>query len=100
MISSEVVVDQSVPPNLASFDVCVYEEARLIIDKWDFSLMLEKMQEPSHAGWSVERIDTAIADYKRYMSITKALGGYQLVPNGEIDRIANNYLMYSSWFKE
>ncbi len=93
MISSEVVIDQSVTPNLASFDVFAYDEARLVIDKWDFSLMREKMQEPSHAGWTVERIDAAIADYKRYMAITKALGGYQLVPNGEIDRIWHEHIL-------
>ena len=70
-----------------------YDNARQIIDKWDFSLMRIKMQEPSHAGWSLERIDVAIEDYKRYMAVTKSLNGYQLVPNGEIDRIWHEHIL-------
>lgn len=70
-----------------------YLKARQIVDTWDFSLMRIKMQEPSHAGWNLERIDTAIEDYRRYMAITKALGGYQLVPNGEIDRIWHEHIL-------
>jgi hypothetical protein len=93
VISSEVVVNSNITPNFASFDVSAYEEASAIIEKWDFSLMREKMQEPSHAGWTLERIDAAIIDYKRYMAITKALDGYQLVPNGEIDRIWHEHIL-------
>lgn len=70
-----------------------YLQARQIVDKWDFSLMRIKMQEPTHAGWDLGRIDAAIEDYRRYMAITKALDGYQLVPNGEIDRIWHEHIL-------
>ena len=74
-------------------DKSAYESARQIVDQWDFSLMRIKMQELSHAGWDLPRIDTAIEDYKRYMAITKSLNGYQLVPNGDIDRIWHEHIL-------
>ena len=70
-----------------------YVQARAIVDTWDFSLMRIKMQEPNHAGWDIERIDAAIEDYRRYMAVTKALDGYQLIPNGEIDRIWHEHIL-------
>ncbi len=63
------------------------------VKDWDFALAIEKMQEPRYGGWSKDRALKAVEDYKRYLAITKALKGYQLVPNGDLDEIWHLHLL-------
>lgn len=68
-------------------------EALQKVGPWDFSLTKEKLLEPSYAGWTIDRADAAERDYKRYMAITAALSGQQLVPNGDIDRFWHEHIL-------
>ena len=70
-----------------------FDKAFALVSKWDFSLTKIKLLEPDYAGWTKERANTAEIDYKRYLSVTKALGGYQLVPNGDIDRFWHEHIL-------
>ena len=45
------------------------------------------------AAWGLQRAEKAVENYKRYMAITKALGGVQLVPNGDIDEIWHMHIL-------
>ena len=82
-------MDLSVP----KFDQTVFDSAMDQVSKWDFSLTKQKLLEPDYAGWSVERAEKAEEDYKRYLALTKALGGFQPVPNGEIDRFWHEHIL-------
>ncbi|MEC5208748.1 hypothetical protein QF022_003704 [Vogesella perlucida] len=64
-----------------------------IVRTWDFTLTKKKLLEPGYAGWSQERADAAEQGYKRYLAITKALNGYQPVPNGDIDRFWHEHIL-------
>ena len=75
------------------FDQAIFDSAMSQIEKWDFSLTKEKLLEPDYAGWSMERAENAEKDYKRYLALTKALGGFQPVPNGEIDRFWHEHIL-------
>ncbi len=70
-----------------------FNDAMNIVKEWNFSLAVRKLQEPSYGSWSEERALNAVEDYKRYLAITKALNGYQLVPNGDLDEIWHLHLL-------
>ena len=76
-----------------SLDKDVLESALTEVNSWDFSLTIEKLQEKSYAGWSLNRILIAEKGYKQYLAMTKALGGKQLVPNGDIDRFWHEHIL-------
>jgi len=69
------------------------ERAYQTIEKWDFTLTKQKLLEPEYAGWTEERANAAEVGYKRYLAITKALNGFQLVPNGDIDRFWHEHIL-------
>lgn len=77
----------------SSFQKEKFEAAMSIVSKWDFSLTKQKLQESDYAGWTEERTEKAEENYKRYLSVTKALDGYQLVPNGDIDRFWHEHIL-------
>jgi len=76
-----------------NFDMVKFNEAMEIVKEWDFSLAIKKLQEPSYGSWSESRALQAVEDYKRYLSITKTLNGYQLVPNGDLDEVWHLHLL-------
>lgn len=71
-----------------------------LVEKWDFTLTKEKLLEPGYAGWSPERIKKAEENYKRYLALTKALNGYQPVPNGDIDRFWHEHILDTKRYAE
>lgn len=75
------------------FNQPIFDAAMSQVSKWDFSLTKQKLLEPAYAGWSMERTEKAEIDYKRYLALTKALGGFQPVPNGEIDRFWHEHIL-------
>jgi hypothetical protein len=75
------------------FNKEVFNQAMTITAKWDFKLAVEKILENKQDKWNANRAQTAIKNYKRYMAITKALGGVQLVPNGDIDEIWHMHIL-------
>ncbi len=70
-----------------------FDRALETVANWDFSLTIEKLQEPQYAGWSESRARAAEKNYKRYLAVTKGLNGYQLVPNGDIDRFWHEHIL-------
>lgn len=82
------------PVNLKTiFQQAEFDKAIALVSEWDFSLTKQKMLEPDYAGWPEERIEQAEKNYKRYLSVTKALDGYQLVPNGDVDRFWHEHIL-------
>ena len=71
----------------------VLEETLRLLETWDFSLTIEKLQEEAYAGWNLERAKKAELGYKRYLAVTKASGGHQPVPNGDIDRFWHEHIL-------
>lgn len=67
------------------FDQAVFDQAIEVTNAWNFELAIKKLLEVKNGEWDLNRAEAAVQDYKRYMAVTKALGGVQLVPNGEID---------------
>ena len=63
-----------------------------IMKNWDFSLTVKKLTDSDSEKWSSDRALKAVEDYKKYLAVTKALNGYQLVPNAEIDEIWHFHL--------
>ena len=63
-----------------------------IMKDWDFSLTVKKVTDSDSEKWSSDRALKAVEDYKKYLAVTKALNGYQLVPNAEIDEIWHFHL--------
>lgn len=76
-----------------SFQSDEFNKAFSLVSRWDFSLTKRKLLEPDYAGWTAERADTAELNYKRYLAVTKALNGYQLIPNGDIDRFWHEHIL-------
>ena len=70
-----------------------FDSAMNIVQNWDFSLAVKKLQESNNKGWSESRALKAVEDYKRYLALTKALDGFQLVPNGDLDEIWHLHLL-------
>ncbi|MDP8033661.1 hypothetical protein QJU43_04265 [Pasteurella atlantica] len=73
------------------FDKTIFEKAQQIVNKWDFSLAIDKLCE--REDWNKERAEKAVADYRIYMAATKALNGEQMVPNGDIDEIWHMHIL-------
>lgn len=76
-----------------SFDELVFTEALAIAKTWNFNLAIQKLIESSPERWDLVSTKKAVLDYQRYMAVTKALGGIQLVPNGDIDEIWHMHIL-------
>lgn len=75
------------------FDNAVFEQALASTVAWDFSLAIEKILDTKGGEWTRVRAEKAVHNYKRYMAVTKALGGLQMVPNGDIDEIWHMHIL-------
>ena len=75
------------------FQEVAFKKAEALVSGWDFSLTVAKLQELDYAGWTKERAELAEKNYKRYLAVTKALDGYQLVPNGDVDRFWHEHIL-------
>ena len=75
------------------FNNTVFEQALALTVTWDFKLAIEKLLERKSGEWTRERAEKAVENYTRYMALTKALGGLQLVPNGDIDEIWHMHIL-------
>lgn len=64
-----------------------------IVRGWNFDLATQKLVESKPEAWTLERAEKAVENYKRYIAITKALGGVQLVPNADIDEIWHMHIL-------
>jgi len=71
----------------------IFEEAMVLVKDLDFTLAIKKLQTENAGGWTEDRAIKAVEGYKRYLAITKALDGFQLVPNADIDEIWHYHLM-------
>ncbi len=69
------------------FEEAVFNQAIKATNAWNFELAVKKLLEVKSGQWDLNRAEAAVRNYKRYMAVTKALGGVQLVPNGDIDEI-------------
>ncbi len=76
-----------------SFDEIMFTEALATTQKWNFELAIQKLVESNPKQWDFVRAEKAVLDYQRYMAVTKALGGVQLVPNGDIDEIWHMHIL-------
>lgn len=76
-----------------SFDEFVFTESLATTKKWNFELAIQKLVESNPEQWNLVRAKKAVLDYQRYMAVTKALGGVQLVPNGDIDEIWHMHIL-------
>lgn len=79
--------------NTEQFDNAVFKSALTLTDAWDFELAIKKIVEIKDGAWDLTRAILAVKNYKRYMAVTKALGGVQLVPNGDIDEIWHMHIL-------
>ncbi len=75
------------------FEQTVFDRAIEITNAWNFELAVEKLIEVKNGEWDLDRAEAALRNYKRYMAVTKALGGVQLVPNGDIDEIWHMHIL-------
>jgi hypothetical protein len=75
------------------FDYAVFAQALKLTDAWDFELAKKKIVEVKGGAWDFARAEAAVLNYKRYMAVTKALGGVQLVPNGDVDDIWHMHIL-------
>jgi hypothetical protein len=75
------------------FNKQVFDQAIMVTANWKFELAVEKILDIKQGEWSLARALKAIDNYKRYMAVTKALGGIQLVPNGDIDEIWHMHIL-------
>lgn len=75
------------------FEEAVFDQAIEATNAWNFELAVEKLLEVKSGQWDLNRAEAAVRNYKRYMAVTKALGGVQLVPNGDIDEIWHMHIL-------
>lgn len=75
------------------FDEQVFTEAFSQTKKWGFELAIQKILESKSDEWNLERAEKAVLNYQRYIAVTKALGGIQLVPNADIDEIWHMHIL-------
>lgn len=75
------------------FDYSVFNQALELTNAWDFELAVKKIVEVKGGAWDLGRAEAAVQNYKRYMAVTKALGGVQLVPNGDIDEVWHMHIL-------
>ena len=78
---------------MQSFNGHTFTEALTKTKKWNFELAIQKLIDSNPEQWNLERAEKAILDYQRYMAVTKALGGIQLVPNAGIDEIWHMHIL-------
>lgn len=76
-----------------SFDEIIFTDALAETQKWNFELATKKIVESNPEQWDLVRAEKAVLDYQRYMAVTKALGGVQLVPNRDIDEIWHMHIL-------
>lgn len=72
-------------------DQIALDKALVLTENWNFDLAKEKLLESKK--WSNVKADRAVSDYKKYMALMKAMNGYQLVPNEEIDEIWHMHIL-------
>ncbi|CAH2904092.1 MAG: hypothetical protein PCALPYG88_7177 [uncultured Paraburkholderia sp.] len=75
------------------FEQANFDQAIAITNAWSFDLAVKKLLETKNGEWDMNRAEAAVKNYKRYMAVTKALGGVQLVPNGDIDEIWHMHIL-------
>ena len=75
------------------FNKEIFDQALVQTNSWNFELAVEKVLDIKQGAWTLERAQKAVENYKRYMAVTKALGGTQLVPNGDIDEIWHMHIL-------
>lgn len=75
------------------FNQAVFDQAIEVTNAWNFELAIKKLLEVKNGEWDLNRAEAAVRNYKRYMAVTKALGGVQLVPNGEIDETWHMHIL-------
>ncbi|RTE65353.1 hypothetical protein EH243_13025 [Amphritea opalescens] len=75
------------------FDKIMFKSALVVTAQWDFGLAIQKLLESNPEQWNRLRAEKAVLDYQRYMAVTKALGGIQLVPNADIDEIWHMHIL-------
>jgi hypothetical protein len=75
------------------FNKEAFDQAMTVTAGWNFELAIKKILEIKQNEWSLERVQKAVNKYKRYMAVTKALGGIQLVPDGDIDEIWHMHIL-------
>lgn len=78
---------------IRSFDELMFTEALTVTKKWNFDLAIKKIVELKPEMWDLARAEKAVLDYQRYMALTKAMGGVQLVPNGDIDEVWHMHIL-------
>lgn len=76
-----------------NFDKNAFNNALEIVEKWDFSLAIEKLISTNPIEWDLKRAEEAVKNYKRYMAVTKATNGQQLVPNADIDQVWHLHIL-------
>ncbi|MCM1958214.1 hypothetical protein NCZ17_02355 [Acinetobacter modestus] len=76
---------------MLKIDQMALGKALIVTESWNFDLAKEKLLESK--GWSSSKIERAISDYKKYMALMKAMNGYQLVPNEEIDEVWHMHIL-------
>ena len=59
------------------FEKTVFDQAMEKTNAWNFELAVEKLLELKADQWDLSRAQAAVQNYKRYMAVTKALGGVQ-----------------------
>ncbi|WP_157268000.1 glycine-rich domain-containing protein [Azohydromonas aeria] len=70
-----------------------FGRAMNLVSGWNFDLATRKLLESKPEIWTLDRAEKAVESYKRYMAVTKALGGVQLVPNADIDEIWHMHIL-------
>lgn len=75
------------------FNKVAFEKALVVTMGWNFDLAVEKLLEIKAGDWTEVRAEKAVLNYQRYMAVTKALGGLQLVPNADIDEIWHMHIL-------
>jgi len=78
---------------MLKFEQPVFDHAMAITSTWNFDLAVAKLLEAKPSEWNSDRAEAAVRNYQRYMAVTKALGGVQLVPNGDIDEIWHMHIL-------
>ena len=75
------------------FDKDVFMKGFEATEAWNFDLAIKKIIETKSCTWDLCRAENAVLNYRRYLAVTKALGGTQLVPNGDIDEIWHMHIL-------
>lgn len=78
---------------VGKFDNVAFTQAMDITEAWNFELATKKITEVKMGLWDAKRAEAAVRNYKRYMAVTKALDGVQLVPSGDIDEIWHMHIL-------